>query len=166
MTAGPRHSPGSDVITPNSPRAFVCLQVWTRPPFETGASGVSLNARLTRLERILVPAVPLVPDFSWALWIWFREVAFAVLEEGGFAKALALVRERVSGNEPHVFPGKGPSEGDEFDARLWVMTETVWHALRDDPAAFDALESALEPAFEEYKRQLKEEMDSDAGSQG
>jgi hypothetical protein len=74
------------------------------------------------------------------LWLWFKRLTFAVLTEGGFAEALALVRQRIAGNEPHVFSGKA---GGTPEVRLWIMTESLWHALRGFPAAYLALEHAV-----------------------
>jgi hypothetical protein len=100
------------------------------------------RSRLARLEATL-PEPP-APDEWHSAWLWFRDFAFAVLEEGGHAEALALARVRVAGNEPHVFPGDGPIlRSGGADVRLWVMTQTVWTAVLGFPQAREALEAAL-----------------------
>jgi hypothetical protein len=103
---------------------------------------MSIKRRLDRLEQ-RAPA-PLASDPWWERWLWFRGLAFAVLEEGNFGEAQALVRQRVEGNERQVFPGKGPIVRNGWDVRLWVMTETVWTALGEFPEARNALEAALQ----------------------
>jgi hypothetical protein len=103
---------------------------------------MSIKRRLDRLEQ-RAPASP-ASDPWWELWLCFRSLAFAVLEEGDFGEAQTLVRQRVEANERWVFPGKGPQVCNGWDTRLWVMTETVWTALGDFPEARNALEAALQ----------------------
>jgi hypothetical protein len=112
-----------------------------------------LAGRIVRAERVLGP--PPGPDPWRDLWQSYRDFVYAVLEQGGHAEALALVRQRVAGNEPHVFPGRGPilrpiaADGtDLYDVRVWVMAGTVRAVLRDHPAARQAVEQALDAEAE------------------
>jgi hypothetical protein len=104
---------------------------------------MSLKGRLARLERAL--ANPPELDDPWRdLWDWFRDTAFAHLEQGGFPEALALARERVAGNEPHVFRADSePAIRDGWDFRLWVMTQTLWVAVREYPEAYEYLDACM-----------------------
>jgi hypothetical protein len=108
---------------------------------------MNISRRLDRIQAMLPVETPEDPWYQ--LWLGFKEFAFAEPERGGFAEALGLVRQRVEGNERHVFPGHGPILREGHDVRLWVMCETVWTALRGFPDANRAVEDALQSSFEE-----------------
>lgn len=83
-------------------------------------------------------------DEGWQTWLAFRDFAYLVLEHGGHAEALALVRERLAGNEPHLLAGGPCRSVTGADTRLWILTETVWAGLHDYPAAKKDLEDTLD----------------------
>jgi hypothetical protein len=101
----------------------------------------SLRKRLGKLEQE-VPPLP-ESDEWWSSWLWFRDLAYTLLELEGFSEALAFVRQRVEGNERHVFPGNGPIIRNGSDVRRWIMVETLWAALRQHPQAQKALQNFL-----------------------
>lgn len=105
---------------------------------------MTIERRLQAAEAQLGPAG--WEDEWWGIWVAFRDAAYATLEAGGHDEALAVARDRVAGNERHVFPGKGAIVRDGWDVRVWVLSETVWFALQDYPEAKAALEQALDAA--------------------
>src|ERR1700730_18510178 len=94
----------------------------------------SFVRRIEALKKILDPQDRrrLKDDPWWQSWCWFRDFVIAVLQDGGHAEALALVRTRIAGNETHCFPGNGPQPmkdgGDDW--RHFIRRGSVWSGLR------------------------------------
>jgi len=104
---------------------------------------MGLSARINRLEKQR-PAAPPEKNPDHDCWIAFRDFAFEVLAASGHGDALARVRQRVAGNEPHI--------NWSSEAALWVMSQTLWSALDDFPAA----SAELEAAVDELDRKIQE----------